>query len=87
MAGQIDNYYWSEDNITALCTSSCIDDSSTWIGNVFNACTGQTYNAGGKLVDVDSVAVRYVEGITLACLKSEYVSFSSFRVDLTVFNV
>ncbi|KAH7360209.1 hypothetical protein BKA65DRAFT_576795 [Rhexocercosporidium sp. MPI-PUGE-AT-0058] len=71
MAGQIDNYYWSEDNITALCTSSCIDDSSTWVGNVGDACLGQTFNAAGKLVPVDSVALRFVEGITMACLKSD----------------
>lgn len=70
---QIDDWYWSEDNITALCTSSCIDDSSTWVGNVADVCIGQTYNAGGKLVKMDSVTFRYVEGITMACLKSEYV--------------
>ncbi len=74
MAGQIDNYYWSEENITTLCTPSCIDNSSTWVGNVGDACVGQTYNVASKLVPVDSVALRFVEGITMACLKSEYIS-------------
>lgn len=73
MAGQIDNYLWSEDNITALCTSDCIADSSTWVANVEEACLGQTYSVASKLVPVDTVAFRYVEGITLACLKSKYV--------------
>lgn len=71
MAGQLDNYYWSEENITSLCTSDCVDDSSTWVGQVGDACIGQTFNVGGRLVPVDSVALRYVEGITMACLKSK----------------
>jgi hypothetical protein len=73
MAGQIDNYFWSVENVTSLCTSDCVDDTSTWVGNVGDACVGQTFSVGGKLVPVDSVALRYVEGITMACLKSEYV--------------
>ncbi|KAI0888396.1 uncharacterized protein GGS22DRAFT_155744 [Annulohypoxylon maeteangense] len=71
MAGQIDKYFWSIDNITTLCTDDCVDDSSTWVENVGDACVGQTYNVASKLVPVDSVAVRYVEGITMACLKSD----------------
>ncbi|TGJ83729.1 hypothetical protein E0Z10_g5023 [Xylaria hypoxylon] len=71
MAGQIDNYFWSMENITSLCTSACVDDSSTWVGSVGDACGGQTFSVGGKLVPVDSVALRYVEGITMACLKSD----------------
>ncbi|KFY96630.1 hypothetical protein V500_02364 [Pseudogymnoascus sp. VKM F-4518 (FW-2643)] len=76
MAGQIDNYYWSKDNITTLCTPTCIDNSSTWVSNVGDACIGQTYNAASKLVPVDSVALRYVEGITMACLKSDNLPFN-----------
>ncbi|KAL5315967.1 hypothetical protein ACEPPN_016841 [Leptodophora sp. 'Broadleaf-Isolate-01'] len=70
MAGQLDMYYWSEDNLTALCTESCLSDSSSWVGNVGDACVGQTYNVGGKLAPVDTVALRYVEGVTMACLLS-----------------
>jgi hypothetical protein len=73
MVGQIDNYLWSEDNVTTLCTPDCISDSSDWVANVEDVCLGQTYNVASKLVPVDTVAFRYVEGITLACLKSEYV--------------
>lgn len=71
MAGQLDMYYWSEDNLTALCTESCLSDSSSWVGNVGDACVGQTYNVGGKLAPVDTVALRYVEGVTMACLLSK----------------
>ncbi|KAI1458827.1 hypothetical protein F4805DRAFT_114666 [Annulohypoxylon moriforme] len=78
MAGQIDKYYWSKENITTLCTDDCIDDSSTWVENVGDACVGQTYNVASKLAPVDSVAVRYVEGITMACLKSD-----SFQLNYT----
>ncbi|KAK0117167.1 hypothetical protein ONS96_013000 [Cadophora gregata f. sp. sojae] len=76
MAGQIDMYYWSQDNLTALCTDSCVSDSSIWVGNVGDACGGQTYNVGGKLAPVDTVALRYVEGITMACLKANNLPFN-----------
>lgn len=74
MAGQIDMYYWSEDNLTALCTESCLSNSSSWVGDVGDACEGQTYNVGGKLAPVTTVALRFVEGISMACLLSKYVS-------------
>jgi hypothetical protein len=67
-------YFWSEDNLTSLCTESCLSNSSTWVGNVGDACVGQTYNVGGKLAPVDTVALRFVEGVTMACLLSKYVS-------------
>jgi len=71
MAGQTDKYFWSEDNLTSGCTESCLSNSSTWVGNVGDACEGETYNVGGKLAPVDTVALRFVEGVTMACLLSE----------------
>jgi hypothetical protein len=71
MTGQIDMYLWSSDNLTTLCEDDCLDGSSDWITTVEAACSGQTYSAGGKLVPVNSIPLRYVEGINLACAKSE----------------
>jgi hypothetical protein len=76
MVGQIDTYLWTQDNITALCTLDCINKSSDWITAVETACGGQTYNVGGRLAPVDTVPLRYVEGITLACSKSDDLPFN-----------
>jgi hypothetical protein len=67
MTSQIDQYYWSLDNVTDLCVRQCLDDSSNWVTNVESVCDGQTFNVAGKLVPVDSVAGRYNEGVVLAC--------------------
>jgi hypothetical protein len=67
MTGQVDQYYWSLDNVTALCVRQCLDDSSNWVVKVESACEGQTFNVAGKLVPVDSVAGRYNEGVAMAC--------------------
>lgn len=71
MTGQIDQYYWSLDNVTALCARNCLDDSSTWVTKVESVCEGQTFNVAGKLVPVHSVAARYNEGVTIACSTPE----------------
>lgn len=73
MTGQVDQYYWSLDNVTTLCVRECLDDSSAWVTNVESACTGQTFNVAGKLVPVDSVAGRFNEGVVLACSTPELV--------------
>ena len=73
MAGQVDVYYWSLDNVTTLCTDQCFNETSSWAGDVGDACGGQTFTVSGALVPVDSVAMRYIEGLNLACLTSESV--------------
>ncbi|KAG9963623.1 hypothetical protein KCU61_g3456, partial [Aureobasidium melanogenum] len=70
MVGQIDQYLWSEDNITALCTSDCIGSSSDWIVTVQTACEGEQMAVASKLVPVEDIAGRYVDGIGLACMDS-----------------
>jgi hypothetical protein len=72
MAGQIDLYYWSNDNITGLCTADCISSSSDWMNVVYNTCSpADLIRVDGKLVPVDTVAVRYADGIGLACLTDQ----------------
>ncbi|SLM40550.1 LysM domain [Lasallia pustulata] len=68
MAGQVDLYYWVQDNITDLCTPSCLQSSSEWLEDVYNTCDGQTITIDSKMVPVESVAIRYSDGIGLTCL-------------------
>lgn len=74
MAGQVDLYYWDQDNLTALCTPSCLQSSSDWLQGVYDSCNGQTITIDSKMVPVESVAVRYSDGIGLACLTAMYES-------------
>ncbi|KAL8831398.1 MAG: hypothetical protein Q9170_005312 [Blastenia crenularia] len=68
MSGQVDLYYWEQDNLTDLCTDSCIGSASNWLQGVYDACSGQTMNIASKMVPTESVAIRYSDGIGLACL-------------------
>lgn len=68
MTGQVDLYYWEQDNLTNLCTDSCINSASDWLQGVYDTCSGQTMNIASKMVPTESVAIRYGDGIGLACL-------------------
>lgn len=72
MAGQVDLYYWAQDNLTNLCTPSCLQSSSDWLDNIYNSCDGQTITIDSKMVPIESVAVRYADGIGLTCLTDMY---------------
>ncbi len=72
MTGQVDLYYWTQDNLTDLCTTSCIQSASDWLEGVYNACGGQTIVIDSKMVPTESVAIRYSDGIGLACLTDTY---------------
>lgn len=72
MTGQVDLYYWVQDNLTDLCTGSCIQSASSWLEGLHDACSGQTITIDGKMVPTESVAIRYSDGIGLACLTDLY---------------
>lgn len=81
MAGQVDLYYWVLDNITDLCTPSCIQSSSDWLEDIYSICDGQSITLDSKMVPVESVAIRYADGIGLTCLTDMYelvLKFSNF---------
>ena len=74
MTGQVDLYYWAQDNFTGLCTASCIQSASDYLGTVYDLCDGQTITIDSKMVPIESVAERYSDGIGLACLTDTYDS-------------
>ena len=70
MVGQVDNFWWEDDNVTALCSGNCSSQTSLWNFNVAYDCFGQTLSVGGKLVPADTVSGRYMDGMNIACLSS-----------------
>lgn len=68
MTSTVDNYFWTSDNLTALCTRDCFAAANGWNSDVQNRCAGDTLVAYNKVVPADSVAGRYLDGIQIACL-------------------
>ena len=68
MTGQVDLYYWAQDNITNLCTQSCTQSTSDWLQGVYDICGDQMITFDSKEVPIESVAIRYADGLGLACL-------------------
>ena len=81
MAGQVDLYHWEQDNLTDLCTPSCLASSSDWVENIYNVCDGQSITTGSKMVPADWVALRYSDGISLACLTDVYACVHECRIE------
>ncbi|KAI1827702.1 hypothetical protein F4861DRAFT_535908 [Xylaria intraflava] len=81
MAGQVDMYYWSPDNISSLCTDACIQSSSDWMGVISTSCSdADTISMDKKLVPADSIAMRYSDGIGLACLTDLKIAIQSYLI-------
>ncbi|MAD84850.1 MAG: hypothetical protein CL912_17975 [Deltaproteobacteria bacterium] len=68
MAGTVDNYLWDKDNITALCTESCLATTATWFSKVRNDCADNYINVKGRLVGPLTIPGRMLDGMNIACL-------------------
>lgn len=70
MASSVDSYWWAADNVTSLCTADCTASAQSWDTEVQDKCKNQNIVVYGKLVPVDSVSGRYVDGLGIACLQA-----------------
>lgn len=68
MTSTVDNYMWTTDNLTTLCTLDCLAAADDWNDDVQNRCQDDTLVAYNKIVPADSVAGRYLDGVQIACL-------------------
>ena len=66
----MDDYFWSQDNLTALCTSACTASAQNWEIDVALACVDDDLTVYGKLVPAYTVAGRFTDGLGIACLQS-----------------
>ena len=71
MAGTVDNFYWELDNVTNLCTPGCFQAVDTWTDDVSTRCAFDSIAVYGKIVPAESVAGRYSEGFSVACLTNQ----------------
>ena len=81
MAGQVDLYHWGQDNLTDLCTPSCLASSSDWVENIHKACDSQDITTDSENVPASLVALRYSDGISLACLTDVYACVHECRTE------
>lgn len=70
MSNTVDSYLWTIDNVTELCTASCIQSSQNWWSDVQDRCAMDTIAAYGKMIPTESIAGRFSDGLNIACLKS-----------------
>lgn len=49
MVGNVDGYFWSDDNATALCTSTCQASAASWFTNAGDACADDNLSAYGRV--------------------------------------
>ncbi|CAK7203034.1 hypothetical protein SEUCBS139899_005763 [Sporothrix eucalyptigena] len=69
MAGTVDNYLWSVDNATTLCTSTCLASARAWYDAVNDGCFDDTgLIVRGKVVPLYTVPGRTLDGLNLVCL-------------------
>ena len=70
-ASTVDNYIWSESNVTTLSTPACVQSFQLWNGDVQERCTDETIIVFGKAAPGDFIAGRYSEGSKIACSQPE----------------
>ncbi|KAI0437595.1 hypothetical protein F4803DRAFT_555865 [Xylaria telfairii] len=76
MTQNLENYWWTDDNLTAICSPnsetglSCMDSVTNWNGDSASACDEQYFTAYGSLVPIWTVTERFRDSISFACLES-----------------
>jgi hypothetical protein len=60
MVGDVDGYFWEDDNATALCTSDCISAAVSWWSNAVDQCEDDQLNAYGKVSAASQPLQKYL---------------------------
>ena len=66
----VDDHWWEVSNLTTLCTANCTQSAQAWRSSVQQACIDDDLIIYSKLVPAASVAGRFTEGLSIACLQS-----------------
>ena len=70
MSNTVDSYLWTTENVTDLCTPACVASTATWWSDVQGRCTMDNIAAYGKMIPAESIAGRFFDGLSIACLQS-----------------
>ncbi|KDN63841.1 putative LysM domain-containing protein [Colletotrichum sublineola] len=76
MTMNLENYWWTDDNLTAICDSGCAQAVGSWNYNASDPCYEQTFTAYGKLVPIWTVTERVVDNLRFACLESRSENYT-----------
>lgn len=66
----VDGLWWTQEDVSTLCTSSCLSSAQSWKDHVDEVCAGEYMVQGDRMVEVETLATRFVEGLGLSCLRS-----------------
>ncbi|KAH7317112.1 hypothetical protein B0I35DRAFT_337390, partial [Stachybotrys elegans] len=68
---KIDDVYWTEKDVGALCVPNCISKARDWSKAVQVACRDDWMTAGERAVPAESLSLRFLEGLEMACMRSK----------------
>ncbi|KAI0124099.1 hypothetical protein BJ170DRAFT_697065 [Xylariales sp. AK1849] len=75
MVGDFENFWWEEDNVTALCVGNCSQAASSWGFDLYDACYEEYVSAYGKKIPASSIGDRFNDGLNIACMPSNSDDF------------
>ena len=84
MSSTVDSYLWTAENMTDLCTTSCIASTAKWWSDVQGRCASDTLAAYGKMIPAETIAGRFFDGLSIACLQSSSSTNSSVSTGLAL---
>ncbi|KAK1579648.1 LysM domain-containing protein [Colletotrichum navitas] len=66
---KVDDVYWTEQDVSTLCVPDCQADARTWTETVASACSEDWLVVGDRAVPAETLSLRFVEGLEMACLR------------------
>ncbi|RKU41544.1 hypothetical protein DL546_001268 [Coniochaeta pulveracea] len=70
MTQNLENYWWTDSNLTAICSTNCSQEVTFWSTDALADCDNQYYTAYGKLVPIWEVTDRFRDSVDFACMES-----------------
>ena len=77
MSNTVDSYLWTIEDVTDLCTPACIASTAKWWSDVQTRCAAENIAAYGKMVPAETIAGRFFDELSIACLQSGIISNGS----------
>ncbi|OJD29410.1 chitin-type 1 [Diplodia corticola] len=75
----VDLEYWSQENVTTMCTADCSTSLEKWLSAVESDCSGQQVAHNGLVLDPKYMPLRYIGGYQLACLQDTAENWCFFE--------
>lgn len=66
---KVDDTYWREEDVVTLCVPDCTASARAWTQDVSSACSEDWLVVGDRAVPAETLSLRFVEGMEIACLR------------------